>query len=151
LSFNILRRAALVAAVPAILIGASALPAQAYQAVGLVDVNGSGPSGSVSGTCAYSATLPDASDFNNIDVAFSGSARATASKVGVAPVSTSIVCYLRNQASGSAGITMPGSAAAIAGKGSVYRLAPDPEICATVAAAFSDGNTAGPTTACHNL
>lgn len=150
MSFSILRRSTLVAAVPAILL-AAAVPAEAANAVGLVSAKASGPSGTVDGDCAYTATLPDVNDFNQIEVAFSGESRSTSSVIGVTPVSTSIVCFLRKEATGSAGITLVGPAAAIAGRGSVYRLAVDPEICATVAAAFSDGTTAGPTTTCQNL
>jgi hypothetical protein len=150
LSLNILRRSTLLAAIPAILLGA-AMPADAASAVGFVSVTAGGPSGSASGRCVYSATLPDTSDFNSIEVAFSGTAEATPSAIGVVAVSTSIRCYLRNMASGSNGITMIGSAAAIAGTGSVYRLAPDPEICAVVSAAFSDGTTTPSVTNCVNL
>jgi len=150
LNLSTLRRSAALAAVPAILLAAST-PAEALSSVGLVSVKAVGGSGTVDGSCAYTATLPDTSNFNQIEVQFSGVAQSTASKVGVAPVSTSIVCFLRNQATGQAGITLIGPAAAITGDGSVYRLAPDPEICATVAAAFSDGTTAGPVTNCHDL
>lgn len=150
MKLSILRRSAVLAAVPAAVLVASVVPAEAA-AAGVVLTKASGPSGSADGECAYTATLPDVEDFNSISVAFSGTAQATPSVVGVVPVSTSIRCYLRNQASGDAGITLPGAAAAIAGKGEVHRLAPDPEICATVSAAFSDGTVALPKTTCINL
>lgn len=146
-----LRRAAVVAGLPLALVSAMAVPADAVEVAGMVSVHSSGPSGSADGDCAYAATLPSTSGFNYIGVAFTGEARAVSSRVGVVPISTSIRCYLRYQAWGEAGITLPGSVAAIAGRGDVYRLAPDPEICAVVSAAFSDGSVAPPTTTCHNL
>lgn len=102
------------------------------------------------GDFTTSAALPD-SNLDYISVAFTGTATATPSKATVVAVSTSVRCYLRNLAWGAAGVTLPGSTATIAGQGDVYRLAPDPEICVSVAAAFSDGTTATRTTRCHNL
>lgn len=195
MSVKILRRAAVIAAVPVAVLAASVLPTDAMESLGLVEVTESGPAGSVTGDCTYSASLPsigslagstvllegdvddmlpesyvrsmDANevdtgilsadstmiggDFNRIWIAFSGKARATAAKGGGTPVSTSIRCYLRNQAWGSAGATAVGPAAAIAGEGEVYRLAPDPEICVEVSAAFSDGRVVMPAPRCHNL
>jgi hypothetical protein len=95
--------------------------------------------------------LPQTGSFDSIPIAFDGSAQATPSKVGVAPISTSIVCYLKNGGSGSAGITMPGAVAEIAGQGTVQRLATNPQICAQVNAAFSDGNPAPAVTTCQSL
>lgn len=146
-----LRRSLVLAAIPAAMLATAALPAEAVGMVGAVDSISYGASGSASGTCAYTATLPSTSGFNYISVAFSGTARATASRVGVVAVSTSIRCYLRYDAWGEAGITLPGSVATIAGRGDVYRLALNPQICAVVSAAFSDGSTAPSTTTCINL
>jgi hypothetical protein len=129
----------------------TAMPANASGTVSIVSVGSSGPSGTVSGQCAFLTTLPQTGSFNSIPVAFDGSAQATPSKVGVAPVSTSILCYLTNGGSGSAGITTPGAVAEIAGQGTVQRLATSPQICAQVNAAFSDGNTAPPHTICQPL
>ena len=146
-----LRRSLVLAAVPAALLATTALPAEAFSAAGAVDVSSYGPSGTASGTCAYTATLPSTTGFNYISVAFSGTARATSLRPGVVAVSTSIRCFLRNDAWGEAGITLPGSVAVTAGRGDVYRLALDPEICAVVSAAFSDGSTAPSATTCRNL
>lgn len=148
---NTLKRAAVLVGVPAFVLGAAALPANAVAAAGSVDVVSYGPSGSANGDCTYTATLPSTHGFNYIGVAFTGTAIATSSRLTVVPVSTSIQCYLRNDATGSAGITMPGAAAVTAGTGEVYRLALNPEICAVVSAAFSDGSVAAPTTNCHPL
>lgn len=150
MKFSTLRRAAVMAAVPAILLGATS-SAEAIQQVGVVEVASIGASGTARGDCAYTATLPSTRGFNYISVAFSGTARATSSRVDVVAVSTSIRCYLRYSAWGEAGITMPGPVAAIAGTGEVYRLAVDPEICAVVSAAFSDGSVAPPVTNCRDL
>jgi hypothetical protein len=100
----------------------------------------------------YSAAVTTpGGDIDRIWIAFSGKARATSSKGGAVAVTTSVRCYLRNYAWGSAGITAPGPSASITGEGEVYRLAPDPEICVVVSAAFSDGYTVPSTTRCHNL
>jgi hypothetical protein len=151
LNISILRRSSILAGIPVALLGATMLPAEALSSAGLVSVQAIGPSGAADGDCAYTATLPSTNGFNYISVDFTGEARATPSKAGVAAISTSIRCYLRNQASGDAGITLVGPTAAITGTGDVYRLAPDPEICAVTSAAFSDGTVAPPTTVCHNL
>lgn len=150
MKFSTLRRALVAASVPAILLSMST-PADAIQSVGLVEVVSVGASGTARGDCAYTATLPSTRGFNYISVAFSGTARAMSSRVDVVAVSTSIQCYLRYSAWGQAGITLPGPVAAIAGTGEVYRLAVDPEICAVVSAAFSDGSVAPPTTRCRDL
>ncbi len=151
MKFSVIRRALVVAGIPAAIVGATALPADAVQSAGMVSAHSSGPSGTADGDCAYTATLPSNSGFNYIGVAFTGEARATSSSVGVVPVSTSIRCYLRNYAWGEAGITLPGAVATTTGRGNVYRLAPNPEICAVVSAAYSDGSVAAPVTSCHSL
>jgi hypothetical protein len=188
---KILRRAAVLAVVPAAFVMLSVPPAGAMESLGLVEVTAGGSGGSVSGDCTWTATLPsigsmleadttellaapsadsyvapeqelDILDFNaqfdlpggDIDriwIAFSGKARAVSAKGGGVAVSTSVRCYLRYQAWGSAGLTAVGPAAAISGEGEVYRLAPDPEICVVVSAAFSDGYVVPPKTQCHNL
>ena len=194
---KILRRAAVLAAVPAAFVALTAPPAGALESLGLVEVTAGGSGGSVTGSCAWTATLPSiggtladtteslitppvnwwippyyellapnydfhvldyAADFdlpggdiNRIWIAFSGSARATSAKGGGVAVTTSVRCYLRNDAWGSAGVTSVGPTAAISGEGEVYRLAPDPEICVVVSAAFSNGYVVPSETTCHDL
>jgi hypothetical protein len=133
----------------AALAAAFATPANAAN-VGLVSAGGSNGTGTVNGNCAYAISLP-ATSFDTIPIAFTGEATAKSNIATVVPISTSIRCYLRNSASGSAGITTPGAAAAIAGRGTVDRLALDPEICTVVSAAFSNGTTIDETKTCHNL
>lgn len=125
---------------------AGSTSASAASVANTVSVGSSASGGSVSGTCAFVASLPQTGSINNIPVVFSGTATAT----GVA-VSTSIRCSLTNGGSGSAGNTVPGPEAVTAGQGSYYRLAPSPQICATVSAAFSNGSTAPSKTSCHAL
>lgn len=150
MKIDILRRAAVLAGVPALILGATALPADAA-AAGTVSAESYGTSGTASGNCTYAATLPSTRGFNYIGVAFTGTARATSYYVTAVPVSTSIQCYLRYDAWGSAGITMPGPLATTAGTGEVWRLALNPQICTVVSAAFSDGTVSPPTTNCHSL
>jgi hypothetical protein len=133
----------------AALVAGFAMPANAAN-VGLVSAGGSNTTGTVTGNCAYAISLP-ATSFNTIPIAFTGEATSKSNKATVVPISTSIRCYLRNSATGSAGITTPGSAAAIAGQGNVSRLALDPEICTVVSAAFSDGTSIDESKTCHNL
>jgi hypothetical protein len=129
------------------LVGVSGItPANAVSPANTVSVDSNGGGGSVSGTCAFLTSLPQTGGIDTIPVLFTGSATAT----GLA-VSTSIACSLTNGGSGGGGITLPGAEAAIAGKGQYARLAPNPQICATVSAAFSDGSTAPSKTSCHSL
>lgn len=53
-----LLRTAVCAAVPAALLVLASTPASAIEQTGVVDVTGSGPSGTVDGDCRYAATLP---------------------------------------------------------------------------------------------
>jgi hypothetical protein len=153
---TVLRRTAVVAALPLVFLVASALPAEAMRfngiyLGGLAQIDIPSGNGTVSGACAYSATLPD-TDITYLSIAFDGSATARTAKMSdVVPVSTSIRCCLRNPAYGEAAITVPGPTATVAGTGEVYRRAPDPEICVVAWAAFSNGVVVGPSTACHNL
>lgn len=124
----------------------SAQPASAVSAANTVDVTSSASGGTATATCAFLVSLPQTGSINDIPIVFTGTARA----VGVA-VSTSIQCYLTAGGTGGAGITLPGPVAAIAGNGSYKRLAPDPQICATVSAAFYDGSTAPSRTTCKDL
>jgi hypothetical protein len=130
-----------------VVVGLSGItPANAVSAANTVSVDSKAGGGSVSGTCAFLTSLPQTGGIDTIPVLFTGTATAT----GVA-VSTSISCSLTNGGSGGGGITVPGPEAVIAGKGQYARLAPNPQICATVSAAFSDGSTAPSKTYCHSL
>lgn len=134
---------AVTAASAALVSGATPASAAAANTVSASSV---ASGGTVNGTCAFLVSLPQTGSINTIPVAFTGTAVAT----GVA-VSTSIRCFLTNGGSGGNGITLPGPVAVIAGNGSYYRLAPSPQICATVSAAFLDGSTAPSKTNCHAL
>jgi hypothetical protein len=134
-----------VAAASAVLV-TGATPASAVSTANTVSASSVASGGTVTGTCAFLVSLPQTGSIDTIPVAFTG----TATSAGVA-VSTSIRCYLTNGGSGGNGITLPGPEAVIAGTGSYYRLAPSPQICATVSAAFSNGSTAPSKTSCHAL
>lgn len=149
MSLGISRRLAILAVPAALLVVAVASAHADFRPAGVVSVTANGSSGSAQGACAYTATLPSTSGFNYISVAFSGSAAARSTSA--AAISTSIHCYLKDEATGSAGITLPGPTAAIVGRGEVYRLAADPQVCAVTSAAFSDGTTAPPTEVCQDL
>jgi hypothetical protein len=89
--------------------------------------------------------------FGPLVVYFAGYAYAVPDTPGVRAVSSSFSCYLRNQAAGSATGIWAGPVAAAYGTGHVYRLAPNPEICAAISVVFSDGTTVGPTTTCKPI
>lgn len=143
------RRSAFLACLSALLLVVPVGSADAD--AGYVDVRSFGPSGRVEGVCDWVTTLPSRDNFDEISIAFQGTAVSVSSRMDVTVISTSIYCYLRHYAFGEAGIAMPGPVATVAGTGIVWRYATDPEACAVVSAAFSDGTIAPPQTHCVDI
>lgn len=132
-------------------IAALALAAgSAFASAGSVSSGGSTSDGGVNANCAYTTDVPD-TDLDTITVDLVATANATASSPANPVVSTSVVCELRGTtASGSAGITLIGPAAAATGTGSFHRLT-TPQLCVRASAALLNGETIEAPERCTDL